>query len=294
MSAEASSPLPDGLRALAERRDAALGALDASTLDRTARAPVLLTHVDGESAGRAFGLAAIDGDRAILSAFTHPHDARREADIIGALEAAIRSRRLLDEGWLRIERVLLPTTTLSRDVTEEYKRLGFTHFYTEHELHRSLDELPALAVPAGIEITPWTRDRDAEIREAYNDAFGDRGFEGFDKDDWAGATFSAQEGFRADLSFLAIAGGVIAGFCLCEDAHAPNIGWIDTLGVRPKHRSRGVATALTIRAMHAMRDASLTAAGLRVNVDNARARRLYDRLGFRLFKQHIVYRKRIA
>lgn len=292
--------LPDGLRQIVERRDDALGTLDATALARAENAPVLVTHVDTDSGAKAFGLARIEGDRAVLSAFTARHDPRGEADIIDALVVAIKSRRLLSEGWLRIERVLRAETSgLPRDVTDEYKRLGFTYFYTEYELQRDVSALPDAPVPAGIAIAPWTPERDADIGEAYNDAFRDRGFTGFDEAGWAGQAFSAQDGFRADLSFLALdrdpsRTGTLAGFCLSEHADGPDMGWIDNVGVRPKYRNRGIASALIVRAMQAMRDAGLARAGLRVNEDNTRARRLYDHLGFRVVKKHVVYRKPIG
>jgi ribosomal protein S18 acetylase RimI-like enzyme len=46
--------------------------------------------------------------------------------------------------------------------------------------------------------------------------------------------------------------------------------------------------------MAAMRAGGLEHVALRVNKDNARARRLYDGLGFVTVKKHVVYRKRVG
>jgi mycothiol synthase len=291
--ATAGEVIPASVIALAARRDAALGTLEAATLRVEALSGVLVTHRDDAHGG--FGLAQIEGDRAVMRAFTYPPDARTEAEIIQALAAAVQSRKLLERGWLRIERVLRPETRgLAADVTAAYEQAGFSFFYVEHEVHRDLAALPDTPAPAGVRLVPWTAERDAEIRLAYNDAFRDRGFAGFDEDDWAGATFSKQAGFRADLSFLAVAGDTLTGFVLCEDGDEPGVGWIDTVGVRPAQRAHGIGSALILRALEAMRDAGLATAGLRVNEDNARARRVYDRLGFRPLKKHVVYRKQIG
>jgi ribosomal protein S18 acetylase RimI-like enzyme len=293
---EPTNLLPEGLREAAARRDAALGTLDAESLTSIESASTLLVHVDdGERARPVFGIARIERNRAVLSAYSDPPDARGEAEVIEALAVAIKARRLLESGWLRIERVLrTETVSLQQDFVAEYQRLGFEYFYTEHEMERDLSVLPDVSPPAGAVLVPWTREHDAEIRVAYNDAFRDRGFAGFDEADWAGETFSAQDGFRADLSFLAFAGGVLAGFCLCEESDGADTGWIDTVGVRPPHRGRGIASAMVVRSMQAMQAAGLVYAALRVNDDNARARRLYERLNFRISKKHVVYRKEIG
>jgi mycothiol synthase len=286
-----------GLRDLVERSDAALGAMEVPAVVAVPSAGVLLTHADNNGVGLSgFGLAHINDDRAVLRAFVHPWDARREREIIGALTAAMEAKRLFEHGWLRIERVLRPETrALPRDMTAMYESIGFEFFYVEYEMHRDLRERPPEEpLPPGIEIMPWTRERDAAVRETYNDAFRDRGFAGFDEDDWSGATFSAQDGFRADLSLLALEDEMLAGFCLCESTDDPNTGWIDTVGVRPPYRGRGVASALMARSMAAMRAGGLEHVALRVNKDNARARRLYDGLGFVTVKKHVVYRKRVG
>ena len=286
----------DGLRDLVERCDAAMGTLEAPAI---AAVPPgrLLTQAADDASGRLcdFGMAQINDERAVLRVFVHPPEARREGEIINALMRALQTKRLFERGWLRIERVLRPeTVALPAETVAAYRHLGFKYFYTEHEMHRSLREPPPEApASAGIEIVPWTRERDADIRDAYNDAFRDRGFGGFDEDDWASATFSAQDGFRPDLSFLALDGDALAGFCLCEDAGDPKTGWIDTVGVSPSHRRRGVASALTVRAMTMMRNVGLATAALRVNEDNERARLVYERLEFSTAKKHVVYRKQM-
>jgi ribosomal protein S18 acetylase RimI-like enzyme len=59
------------------------------------------------------------------------------------------------------------------------------------------------------------------------------------------------------------------------------IVFIDELWITPERRGRGVGTALIAHAMRAMRESGAVAFELEVTHDNARARALYERLGFR-------------
>jgi ribosomal protein S18 acetylase RimI-like enzyme len=60
-----------------------------------------------------------------------------------------------------------------------------------------------------------------------------------------------------------------------------DIVFIDELWVAPERRGRGVGTALIEHAMAALRERGAVAFELEVTPDNARARALYERLGFR-------------
>lgn len=56
---------------------------------------------------------------------------------------------------------------------------------------------------------------------------------------------------------------------------------LNALGVSAPYRRRGIATELILHAERLARDRGHRAVGLGVDVDNAGARRLYDRLGYR-------------
>ncbi|MBD0292750.1 MAG: GNAT family N-acetyltransferase [Jiangellaceae bacterium] len=56
---------------------------------------------------------------------------------------------------------------------------------------------------------------------------------------------------------------------------------VNGLGVRPELQSRGIGTALIHQAEELVRQRGYSALGLAVSVDNARARALYERLGYR-------------
>ena len=60
-----------------------------------------------------------------------------------------------------------------------------------------------------------------------------------------------------------------------------DIVFIDEIWVAPERRGRGVGTAVIAHAMQTMRERGAVAFELEVTPDNARARALYERLGFR-------------
>lgn len=79
----------------------------------------------------------------------------------------------------------------------------------------------------------------------------------------------------ADLQWCGTIQGVI-------DGHG--VGMIQNVGVVPGHRGLGLGTWLVERALAGFRARGLRTASLEVTVDNGRAVRLYQRLGFRRTK----------
>ena len=60
-----------------------------------------------------------------------------------------------------------------------------------------------------------------------------------------------------------------------------SVGMIQNVGVVPGHRGLGLGRSLVERALAGFRMQGLRRVGLEVTVDNARAVRLYQRMGFR-------------
>lgn len=63
-----------------------------------------------------------------------------------------------------------------------------------------------------------------------------------------------------------------------------NLGAVQNVGVTPKHRGRGLGTALLHHSMAGFREAGLQRVSLEVTAKNRDAQRLYRRLGFRQIK----------
>jgi ribosomal protein S18 acetylase RimI-like enzyme len=92
-------------------------------------------------------------------------------------------------------------------------------------------------------------------------------------------------GFLPSATWLAIhdASEGVADICgTVQGIHdAGGMGSIQNLGITPEHRGRGLGSCLLYRALHGFREAGLERAFLEVTAKNARAVRLYRRVGFR-------------
>jgi ribosomal protein S18 acetylase RimI-like enzyme len=82
--------------------------------------------------------------------------------------------------------------------------------------------------------------------------------------------------FEAGLCFCAVREGELVGFALCWTSN-----FVKDLVVHPLSRSQGTGAALLSTALHAFRGRGAAVAALKVQATNHRARRLYERLGFR-------------
>jgi ribosomal protein S18 acetylase RimI-like enzyme len=82
-----------------------------------------------------------------------------------------------------------------------------------------------------------------------------------------------------ELSRVAELGGEIVGFLLARRWTEAPIGFVDLLAVHPKHQRVGIGTRLLTEAFRRFRAAGLDEAQLGVASTNARALRVYERLG---------------
>jgi mycothiol synthase len=160
--------------------------------------------------------------------------------------------------------------------------------------------LPPVELPAGIRLRTFDPERDVEaVWRVDNAAF---------RDHWNFAEGKLEEfqhwikrpHLRPELMFLAEDEGTgeLVGLGLNEinlDRIAQTgrrEGYIDTLAVLRSHRHRGLGTALLAQSLHALRRSGMEAADLDADAENLTgAMRLYERLGFRVRKTSIAYRR---
>jgi mycothiol synthase len=149
-------------------------------------------------------------------------------------------------------------------------------------------------LPAGLELRTY-RDEDADrVRAAIDEAFADDPFH----NDLTASNFREfflrARGFDPTLWLLAWGGGELAGFSLNYPEHGSDqaLGWVNTLGVRPPWRRRGLGEALLRRSFAALYERGLRRVGLGVDAQNVTgALRLYERAGMRQVRRSGNWRK---
>jgi ribosomal protein S18 acetylase RimI-like enzyme len=111
----------------------------------------------------------------------------------------------------------------------------------------------------------------------------ERALRGLLADAGAGCVFVASSGTRA------VGYGVLAFFYSVE--RGGRTGLLDELYIEPPHRGRGVGRAALAFALEQAREAECAGVVLEVSAKNARARALYERMGFRGLGREMLYRE---
>jgi ribosomal protein S18 acetylase RimI-like enzyme len=102
------------------------------------------------------------------------------------------------------------------------------------------------------------------------------------------------DGFRPELSALAIAGDEVVGFMLVSDDRTPGRIEISPVGTLRSWRGRGIASGLLLYVLDRCARAGVNVATLLVDADSPTgAMRLYQRHGFRTTSTLHVYRRPI-
>jgi mycothiol synthase len=161
----------------------------------------------------------------------------------------------------------------------------------------ALDDRPSpAALPAGIELRSY-RAEDAEpLRAAVNEAFaGDPLYHEASPEVFQEFYVRAR-GFDPELWLLAWDGEELAGFALDYPSRGSDdrLGWVNTLGVRPRWRRRGLGGALLRASFLALFDRGLRRVGLGVDAQNVTgALRLYERAGMRVVRRSDGWERRL-
>ena len=170
-----------------------------------------------------------------------------------------------------------------------------------YKMRRSLSEpLPVKPLPKGVQLINWTKDLDDALRQTFNEAFSDHwGLTTMTQELWQ-QFFVGVPQFRSDLTYLALDGDTLIGFCLnwvnADSNKQTGIGegWIEAVGTLPAWRGQGLASALLVHSMAAFAAEGLDCAGLDVDTQNPTgALRLYENLGFSALKRAVFFTKRL-
>lgn len=172
--------------------------------------------------------------------------------------------------------LLLATESLGAGAADLFERHGFKQLFAEDVMQRDLDNLLSESpVQSGIRFATWESALAGEFFAVYQAAFRERpGYPNWCQEEWISWLGTDGDDFRPELSLLAYQDDVPVGFSVCAD------GLIVQLGVRPECRERGIGSALVSEAVRRFRAAGGDHLLLDVNVNNPRAARLYEHLGF--------------
>jgi len=262
-------------------------------------------------------LCALAADGSMAAAgmvFIPPVDEERLALVDGNVHVAHRGRGLGGYllGWMerRARQAFgdpadgLPQimrTSCSGHQTDRialYEQHGFKAMRYSYKMRRSLAQaVIPVPLPPGLSWAEWSPELDLEAMQAFNQAFsGHWGVPMMNPEIWRGY-FTGVPQFRGDLSFLAMEGESVVGFCInwVEGAGTPvEEGWVEAIGVIPAWRGKGVASALMVQALSRFQAAGLRGAGLDVDAENPTgALRLYQKHGFEVVKESIHFVKQL-
>ncbi|MCZ2836707.1 GNAT family N-acetyltransferase [Modestobacter sp. VKM Ac-2985] len=181
------------------------------------------------------------------------------------------------------------------------RRAGLEAVRWFFHMERPLTDLPPRRRLDGIDLVPFTWDRDEEVRLAHNAAFTEHyGSSERDVASWQ-VMFTGMRTFRPDLSVLAVEDGEVLGYALAyvSEATAAASGsresYFGQIGVLPSARGRGVSKAVIIEAMHAAAAQDCQTSGLEVDSENVTgALGLYESLGFTTARTQVSWSRRLA
>ncbi|MBN1311586.1 MAG: GNAT family N-acetyltransferase [Anaerolineae bacterium] len=149
-------------------------------------------------------------------------------------------------------------------------------------------------LPEGIVLRPFDKERDAQaVYEAEADMF---------KDNWDSTKIPFNvwchirlgETLDESLCQVAMDSDEIVGLCLGRgwSELEPDLGWLESLGVRAGWRRRGLGSALLRRGFHLLQEHGFAMAGLDVDSENQdNAVDLYERAGMHVYRRYLIFQK---
>jgi mycothiol synthase len=181
-------------------------------------------------------------------------------------------------------------------------RLGYRgtrHFF---EMVIEMDAPPPVPnVPDGIVIRPFVRETEDRvlvhaIRDAFKDHWGhvESPFEE-DYAEWV-SWMDDDPSFDQSLWFVAVEDSEIVGCSICYDVtgEGPDVGAVETLGVRRPWRRRGIALALLLHSFGELYRRGRTTVTLGVDAQSLTgALHLYEKAGMRVRYQYDWYEKEL-
>ena len=183
-----------------------------------------------------------------------------------------------------------------------FEDFGYQYIRSFYHMQIDMDApAPEPVWPDGITVRTYDPERDAEAvyradTESFRDHFGfveqpfEEGLQRFIH------LMTKYEGFDPTLWFLAMEGEEIAGICLCRPRafEDPDLGYVNSLGVRRPWRKRGLGLALLRHSFNEFYRRGKRKVGLGVDAQNLTgALRLYEKAGMHVHRQFDSYEKEL-
>lgn len=262
----------------------------------------------GELDGRMVGFCEVRWDQVTQG----PRLYRHQSYVVPELRQTGVRRALLKWSEARLREIAdtHPVTpakafwTWANDVENDWKSLVIREGY-EPDLHvyemvrHDLGNLPALSLPAGIEIRPV---RPADVRAVWNltkEAMRDES--DYSEEDYDEPHFQAFMNLpTTDPNLWAVAWsgeepvGVVKPYINEDENRQYNRkrGHTESIAVARGWRRKGIASALLERSLRTLRDCGMTSATMDVDAHNpSGALRVYQGLGFEMAKSFTFYQK---
>jgi mycothiol synthase len=268
---------------------------------------MLFVEIDGQTVGyaRVYWAAAVDGNRIYEHVgFLQPQWRGRGIGRAQLQFCEQRLRAIAGEqatGQPRFFQAVAMGTQGAK--IRLLERAGYTPArYFQEMVRPDLENLPEAPLPAGLEIRPVRPEHyraiwDADA-EAFCDHWGNVPHTDEDYQTWQGQAEFQPEVWKVawDVATDQVAGIVQA--CILAEQNAKfqrRRGWTEGICVRRPWRRRGLARALIVESLRALKARGMTEAALGVDTENlSGALRLYEGLGFRAVQRNMVYRKPLA
>ena len=206
-----------------------------------------------------------------------------------------RARQLMEHAQPDV-RIVLKTTISKNDAAgiTLHENEGYRPVQYHWRMEINLKDAPPIPnFPAGIELRPFIQgEQDEAILRANNEAFREHpNHIDWSLEEWKRYRYDDPE-FDPTLWMIAWDGDEIAGYSI--NRYRTGIGWIRTLGVRPRWRKRGLGEALLYQSFGEYYRRGMKTVGLGVNANNPTgATRLYLKVGMRAASEHITYEKEL-
>ena len=263
---------------------------------------VIIAEIHGDLVGygRCWWDQQLDGNR-IYFHFAHVLPAWRDEGIRRAIVRfnedrlhAIAATHPQDGArWLNCWASETETHWENLLVSEGYKAVR----YFMEMVRPTLDDIPDLPLPLGIEVRRGTHGEWRQIWEAEREAFRDH----WGETEWSEESFqgwSKNPNFNPNLWQVAWAGDEVAGGVLNfinkpeNEEYGRLRGYTEDIFVRRPWRKQGLAKALIARSFQVLKDEGMEEAALGVDAENPTgAVQLYTGMGFQTVKQSATYRK---